>query len=163
SPRKLTVIRSRIFHLRYLEVLREEVSLFRQPDHGHSEAGGSRYAGAAMVPRTRHERGDVLQMACEVRRHGRLDDGEAEGAGRREPAAEEDVRRGAAQGRDRPGGAGEKVVKPSRRREMAQQAVAARGRPSGWPVRRSTSARPATAINRNSRMRTPRSRTGWFD
>src|SRR5690606_305475 len=152
SPRKLTVIRSRIFHLRYLEVLREEVSLFRQQDHGHSEAGGSRYAGAAIVPRTRHERGDVLQMACEVRRHGRLDDGEAEGAGRREPAAEEDVRRGAAQGRDRPGGAGKKVVKPSRRREMAQQAVAARGA----TIR-------LAAINRNSRMRTPRSRTGWFD
>ena len=51
----------------------------------------------------------------------------AQGAGGGEPAAEEDVRRGAAQGGDRPGGDRKKVVRPSRRREMAKQAVERQG------------------------------------
>ena len=42
-----------------------------------------------------------------------------QGARRREPAAQEDVRRRTPQSRDSPGGAAKKVVKPSCRREMA--------------------------------------------
>jgi putative transposase len=56
-----------------------------------------------------------------------IHDGPAQGVGGREPAAEEDVRRGASQGRDHPGGHGKRVVRPSRRREMAKHAVQSRG------------------------------------
>jgi len=75
------------------EVLHEEVKIHRQP-----------------------EQGDVLPVARQVRRHGRVDDVAHEGARRREPALEEDVPRGKAQGRDLGGGARKKVVRLSHRR-----------------------------------------------
>ena len=54
---------------------------------------------------------------------GAIADGPAQGTRRREPAPQEDVCRRATQGRDCPGGAAKKVVKPSCRREMVQQTV----------------------------------------
>ena len=50
----------------------------------------------------------------------------AEGAGDRECSVEEDVRRGTAEGGDRPGGA-KKALKPASRRALAKQAVDGRG------------------------------------
>lgn len=79
------------------------------------------------MSRPGHQLGDVLQVAFEVRRHGRVADGAHEGAGGRKRTVAQDVRRGEAQGRDRDGGARKKVVRPSRRREMAQRAVKDRG------------------------------------
>ena len=102
--------------------------------------------------------GHVLQMAEQVRRHGCLPDGPAEGARGGEPAAQEDVCRRAAQGRDRSGGSAKKVVKPSCRREMAQRAVE-KGVTSGWPARRLASARPVIAIRQSSQQRMSRSPT----
>jgi len=66
-------------------------------------------------------------MASQIWRHGRFNDVTPETAGRREPAAQEDVPRGEAQGRDRVGGSRKKVVRPSRRKEMAVKAVRERG------------------------------------
>ncbi len=54
---------------------------------------------SGFVPRARHQLGHVLQVAKQVRRHGRLDGVPAQGAAGREPAPEEDVCRGAAQRR----------------------------------------------------------------
>src|SRR5437899_11847949 len=71
-----------------------------------------------------HQFGNVLQVAFQVRRHGCVADGATEGIGGREQAAQEDVCRRAAQGRDRHGGFAKKVVAPSHRREMARWAVA---------------------------------------
>ena len=62
-------------------------------------------------------------MAPQVVRRGPVDDVVHEGAQRRDPAFEEDVPVGKAQGRDRGGGARKKVVRPSHRREMAKRAV----------------------------------------
>src|SRR5690606_39385802 len=62
-----------------------------------------------------------------VRRHGCLADGSDEGVGGGECAAEEDVCRGASQGRHSAGGDGKKVARPSRRREMAREAVQRKG------------------------------------
>src|SRR5690606_33544219 len=74
-----------------------------------------------------HQRSHVLQVACQIRWHGCIFDGSYEGAGRREPPSAQDVHRRKAQGRGGGGGTGKKVVKPSRRREMAEHAVAQRG------------------------------------
>jgi putative transposase len=49
---------------------------------------------------------------------GCLPDGRAQGVGGGKPAAEEDVRRGAAEGRGHPGRDGKKAVMPSSHREM---------------------------------------------
>ncbi len=59
--------------------------------------------------------------------HGHLDDGPHEGTRRREPAPQEDVHRGKAQGRDCHRVPRKKVTRPSRRREMAKEVVALRG------------------------------------
>lgn len=48
----------------------------------------------------------------------RVYDGPSQAAGRREPLAQEDVRRGALEGGNDPGWHEDKVVKPSQRREM---------------------------------------------
>lgn len=56
------------------------------------------------MPGAGHQLSDVLQVAFEVRRHGRVADGAHEGAGGRECAATQDVCRGEAQGRDCDGG-----------------------------------------------------------
>ncbi|CCG43001.1 hypothetical protein PHAMO_540001 [Magnetospirillum molischianum DSM 120] len=79
------------------------------------------------MPRAPDEQRDVLQMAGEIRRHGRLDDLGDEGAGGREPAAEEDVRRAQHAKRIAEGGSRKKITRPSQRREMAETAVARRG------------------------------------
>lgn len=102
-----------------------------------------------------HQLSDVLQMAFEVRRHGRIADGAHEGARGRERTAAQDGRRGEAQGRDRDGGARKKVVRPSRRREMAQRAVQDRGVSIRMASKRSESARLVIAT---SPRRTPRTR-----
>ena len=44
------------------------------------------------VPDLCREHGDVLQVPGQVRRHGRVADGQDEGARRREPPLEENVR-----------------------------------------------------------------------
>src|SRR3546814_1148009 len=75
------------------------------------------------MPRTRHQLGDVLQVAQQVRRHGGVHGGPDEGAGGGEPSAEEDVRRGPAQHRPAQGSALKKMVRPYQRREMARTAV----------------------------------------
>lgn len=61
-----------------------------------------------LCPGSRHQLGHVLQMAFQVRRHGRIADGAHEGAGGPERPAAQDVRRREAQGRDRDGGARKK-------------------------------------------------------
>src|SRR5699024_5635118 len=53
--------------------------------------------------------------------------GAHEGARGREPPAQENVCRRTAQGRDRTGSARKKMVRPSRRREMARHSVLERG------------------------------------
>src|SRR5690606_10795799 len=75
------------------------------------------------MPRTRHQLGHVLQVAQQIRRHGCVDDVPAQGAAGREPAAEEDVRRRAAERRPAEGSALKKMVRPSQRREMARTAI----------------------------------------
>ena len=68
-------------------------------------------------------------MAGVVWRHGYLDDQPHEGVGTGECPAQEDVCRGTAEGRNPQGGHGKKVVRPSRRREMAKQTVSVKGVP----------------------------------
>lgn len=58
--------------IRHEEVLREEVSIQRQPDPGHSQAGGDWHSCPRPVPGARHQHSHVLQVALEVRRHGRV-------------------------------------------------------------------------------------------
>ena len=80
---------------------------------------------------------------------------QAQGAGGREPAPEEDVRRGADERRDPEGGPRKKMVRPSQRREMARWAVENKGREHPAGLRRlSASARPAIATSRSCRTRT---------
>src|SRR5690606_19439651 len=105
----------------------EAVKIHGQSDHGSAQAGGSRLGGSGVVQGAGHQHGNLLQVALEVRRHGCADDGAYEGAGGGERPPAQDVRRGEAQGRNRAGGARKKVVRPSRRREMAQHAVKVRG------------------------------------
>src|SRR5690606_39734788 len=88
-----------------------------------AQAGRGRYARAGFVPRARHQLGDVLQVAQQGRRHGGVHGRPYEGAGGREPAPEEDVRRRPAQCRPAEGSARKKMVRPSLRREMARTAV----------------------------------------
>lgn len=66
-------------------------------------------------------------MASQVRRDGYVDDGPAQGTGARERQAQEDVCRGAAEVGEPERGPHKKVVRPSRRREMAKRVVAERG------------------------------------
>lgn len=66
-------------------------------------------------------------MALEVRWHGCVHDGPLEGVGGRKPSAQENVCRRAIEGGHPEGGHRKKVVKPSRRREMAQKAVMDKG------------------------------------
>lgn len=113
--------------IRNEEVLHEEVALFGKPNHLHSQAGRSRHASSRTVPGARQQFSAVLSLTQQVRRHGCLHDGANEGAGRRESALKEDVRRGAVEGRDYCRGHAKKVVAPSRRREMAQRAVRDKG------------------------------------
>src|SRR5512143_2387084 len=75
------------------------------------------------MPRPRHERGDVLQVAFEIRRHGCVVDGAPQGTGRREPPAQKDVCGRTPQSRDHQGSLGKKGLTPSCRREMAQEMV----------------------------------------
>lgn len=63
----------------------------------------------------------------EVLRPRRFDEGPDEGAGSGECPAQEDVCRGAAQGRHSEGVPGKKVTRPSRRREVAKEVVSQRG------------------------------------
>lgn len=105
------------------EVLHKKIAFHRQPHRGDSQTGRGRRTGAGAVPRVRHEQRHLLQVASQARRHERFADGSAQGAGGGEPAAEEDVRRGASEGRDYPGGDGKKVMRPSSRRERAGAAV----------------------------------------
>ena len=99
----------------------------RSPDHGDPAAGGGRGAGAGAVPRARDEQRDVLQMACEVWRHGCVHDRQMkdmEDENRRlkrmyaDLSMQTDLLRG---------GAWKKVTRPSQRREMAEKAVATKG------------------------------------
>src|SRR5690606_5632112 len=108
------------------EICNENITLHRQPDHGDPQASRGRHTGAAALPGTRHEQRHLLQVARQVRRHGHLDDGAPEGAGSREPATQEDVRRRTPEGGDRPGGDRKKMVAPSRRKEAARQVLAHR-------------------------------------
>lgn len=62
-------------------------------------------------------------MAGKIWRHGCGADDTDEGAGGRECPAQEDVRRGAPEGRRPERSHRKKVVKPSHRREMAMRAV----------------------------------------
>lgn len=66
-------------------------------------------------------------MAYQIRRCGRLANGPFARVGGREPTAKKNVRRKAPQSRNYLGSHGKKVVKPSRRREMAQEAVRSGG------------------------------------
>lgn len=77
----------------------EEVAVHGNADFPDTEGVGGRGSGAGAVSQIRHEQREFLQVACEVRRHGRLEHETAEGAPGRERALEEDVRRGEAQGR----------------------------------------------------------------
>ena len=45
------------------EVLHEDVTLFRQPDHRRAQASRGRQPGSGTLPGTRHQLGHVLQMA----------------------------------------------------------------------------------------------------
>jgi hypothetical protein len=66
-------------------------------------------------------------VAGQVGRDGHIHDGQTQGAGGRERPVKEDVRRGTAQSRDSERGPNKKVVRPSRRREMARRVVTERG------------------------------------
>ena len=102
SPLRTTGRRSRGLRRLTRGGLDAHIPLHRQPDHGHPQAERGRGQGARSVPRARHERGDVLQVALEVRRHGHVLDEAHEGARGGEPPAQEDVRRGEARGGDAP-------------------------------------------------------------
>src|SRR5690606_27465620 len=103
------------------------VAIHERHNRGVSQARGGGPGSARALPGAGHQHGYVLQVALQVRRHGRVADGAHEGAGSRERPAAQDVRRGEAQGRDCVGGARKKVVRPSRRREMARRVVQERG------------------------------------
>ena len=66
-------------------------------------------------------------MARQVGRHRHLHDGAHEGARRREPAPQENVFGREAQGGNRQRVPRKKIVRPSRRREMAKEVVQQRG------------------------------------
>jgi len=65
-------LRSRIFSLE--EVLHEAIEIHAQPDPGGAEAGRGRDGGAGSVPRAWNQYGNILQMAQQIRRYGRLAD-----------------------------------------------------------------------------------------
>jgi hypothetical protein len=81
--------------------------------------------GARIMPRARHQLGDLLQMAFEIQRHGRVVDGATQGTGRLEPPAQKDVCGRTPQSRDPQGSLGKKGLTPSCRREMAREMVQA--------------------------------------
>jgi hypothetical protein len=58
----------------------EKIEVQGQPDHWLPQAGGGRGAGSVVVPGGGHQLGHVLQVALQVRRHGRVHDGAGEGA-----------------------------------------------------------------------------------
>lgn len=85
-----------------------------------AEAGLSR-PGA--LPRAWHQLRHLLQVAFEIRWDGCFPHGTSQRAGGRKPSPQEDVCRGAPQGRDHRRGHGKKVVTPSARRAMAAKVV----------------------------------------
>lgn len=105
----------------------QEVSIFRQPDTGDPEAARSGRPGRGLGPRAQRQHGTDLSVAGQVWWHGCFADEAAEGAGSGEYPSEEDVCRGADQGRVAPGSPRGKVVRPSQRREMARKGVAKHG------------------------------------
>src|SRR6056297_486937 len=62
------------------EIPHAKITIQRPPDSEHSQAGRGRDVGPGPVPRARHQQRDVLQVAGQVRRHGCLADGPAQGA-----------------------------------------------------------------------------------
>ena len=65
----------------------EEITVYRQPDHGCAQARGIGDVVARLVQGVGHQHGDVLQVACQVRRHRHLDDVQDEGTRGGEPVA----------------------------------------------------------------------------
>lgn len=108
-------------------VLNEEFEIYGQPGDGSAEARRGRAVGTGDLSGTGNQFGNVLKVAGEVRRDGRPDDFAAQGVGTGESPAKENVRRGVSECRNSQKGDGRKVVRPSRRREMAKQALARRG------------------------------------
>ena len=73
------------------EILREEVKIYRQPDHGCAQTCQSWPTSAGDLPGAGHQQRYLLQVACQVRLHGHLHDGANEGDRRLESAPQEDV------------------------------------------------------------------------
>jgi len=92
--------------------------------------------------------------------YGYIHDDPHKGIGRGKPAPEEDVCGVESGRRNIAGGDGNKVLKPSLRKEMAIQVIAERASPSSGPADCSRSARPVTGIGRSARVRMPWLRTG---
>src|SRR5271163_1036758 len=82
----------------------EEEPVHGRADHRDPEAARGRNKDGGSVPGARDQRGDVLWLEIEVRRHGRKRSAASEGDGRREPPSEaagggaESSRRGAQRG-----------------------------------------------------------------
>ena len=55
-------------------VLDEEITVYGQPDHVCSEAVGSWGDGCGAVEGAQREHREVVSVACQVWRHGYLDD-----------------------------------------------------------------------------------------
>src|SRR5271169_2021888 len=66
----------------------EEEPVHGRADHRDIEAARGRNKDGGSVPGARDQRGDVLWLEIEVRRHGRKRSAAAEGDGRREPPSE---------------------------------------------------------------------------
>jgi len=62
------------------EIPHAKITIQRPPDSEYSQAGRGGDVGAGPLPRARHQQRDVLQVAGQVRRHGRLAHGSAQGA-----------------------------------------------------------------------------------
>ena len=85
----------------------------------------ARRADGRSLPQARGQRGDVLQVEVEVRRHGRFGRQAAEVARGREREAEEAARRDDARQRDPEGHQQPKVVTPAAKRQVVAYACTA--------------------------------------
>ena len=101
--------------------------IHRRTDHQDIEAARGRIVGGRAVPQIRDQRRHVLQVAVELWRHGGLGRAQAEGAGGREPQAEEAAGGDDAGCGDAEGDAGKKLLTPRARRLAVSWAIQEKG------------------------------------